>query len=116
MSAAVELEVLRHSAAHLLAAAVTELYPGARYAIGPAIDDGFYYDFDLGQTLKEEDLPAIESRMREIAMRRPAFEQVILPKNGAVKTFGDLGQTYKVEILTEGEAAADNEVSCYRTG
>jgi threonyl-tRNA synthetase len=116
MSAGVELEVLRHSAAHLLAAAVCELYPGARYAIGPAIEDGFYYDFDLGQTLKEDDLPAIEARMREIGQRRPPYEQVILPKDHAVKTFEDLGQTYKVEILTEGEAAAETEVSCYRTG
>ena len=113
---AAELEVLRHSTAHLLAAAVLELYPDARYAIGPAIDDGFYYDLDLSQNLKEEDLPAIEARMREISARRPAFEQVTLPKDEAVQTFRKLGQDYKVEILTEGEAAAETEVSCYRTG
>jgi threonyl-tRNA synthetase len=113
---AAELEVLRHSTAHLLAAAVLELYPDARYAIGPAIDDGFYYDLDLSQNLKEEDLPAIEARMREISARRPAFEQVTLAKDEAVQTFRKLGQDYKVEILTEGEAAAESEVSCYRTG
>ena len=113
---AAELEVLRHSAAHLLAAAVRELYPDASYAIGPAIDDGFYYDLDLSHNFKEEDLPALEARMREIAARRPAFEQVILPKAEAVETFRKLGQQYKVEILTEGEAAAETEVSCYRTG
>ena len=113
---AAELEVLRHSTAHLLAAAVLELYPDARYAIGPAIDDGFYYDLDLSQNLKEEDLPAIEARMREISARQPAFEQVTLPKDEAVQTFRKLGQDYKVEILTEGEAAAETEVSCYRTG
>jgi len=113
---AAELEVLRHSTAHLLAAAVLELYPDARYAIGPAIDDGFYYDLDLSQNLKEEDLPAIEARMREISARRPAFEQVTLAKDEAVQTFRKLGQDYKVEILIEGEAAAETEVSCYRTG
>jgi len=113
---AAELEVLRHSTAHLLAAAVLELYPDARYAIGPAIDDGFYYDLDLSQNLKEEDLPAIEARMREISARRPAFEQVTLAKDEAVQMFRKLGQDYKVEILIEGEAAAETEVSCYRTG
>ena len=112
----VELEVLRHSAAHLLAAAVRELYPDTRYAIGPAIEDGFYYDLDLEHALKEDDLVAIEARMREIAGRRTAYEQVVLSKDAAVSAFRDLGQDYKIEILTEGEAAAETEVSCYRTG
>jgi threonyl-tRNA synthetase len=114
---AVDLEVLRHSTAHLLAAAVTELYPGAQYAIGPAIDDGFYYDFDLGdRTLSEEELPQIEERMRQIAGRRPAYVREVQPKDDAVRAFRDLGQGYKVEILTEGEAAGETEVSLYRTG
>ena len=116
MSAPVELDVLRHSAAHLLAAAVCELYPGAKYAIGPAIEDGFYYDFDLGHTLKEEDLEPIETRMREIAKRRPAYIQELVGRGRAVALFKELGQDYKVEILTEGEAADETEVSLYRTG
>jgi threonyl-tRNA synthetase len=116
MSVPVELEVLRHSAAHLLAAAVGELYPGARYAIGPAIEDGFYYDLDLEHALKEEDLAAIEARMREIAARRTPYEQVTLGREEAVETFRRLAQDYKVEILTQGEAAGEAEVSCYRTG
>ncbi|MGI8609504.1 MAG: threonine--tRNA ligase [Candidatus Dormibacteria bacterium] len=119
MSAAVnpvELDVLRHSTAHLLAAAVREIYPSAKYAIGPAIDNGFYYDLDLEVNLREEDLTVIEARMREIAARRPAYEQVVLSKSEAVDTFRGLGQDYKIEILTEGEAAAETEVSCYRTG
>jgi threonyl-tRNA synthetase len=117
MPAPVELDVLRHSSAHLLAAAVVELYPTAQYAIGPSIDEGFYYDFDLGdRTLSEEDLPAIEARMREIAARKPPYVQEILPKDEAVEAFRRLGQSYKVEILTEGEAAQETEVSCYRTG
>ena len=113
---AIDLEVLRHSTAHLLAAAVTDLYPGAQYAIGPAIDDGFYYDFDLGRTLSEDDLPAIEARMREIAARKPAYVQEVLPRETATDTFHQLGQNYKVEILTEGEAAEETAVSTYRTG
>src|SRR2546430_629853 len=116
MSEHVDLDVLRHSSAHLLAAAVCELYPGAQYAIGPAIEDGFYYDFDLGHTLKEEDLAGIEARMREIAARQPPYVQEVLPKDDAVARFKKLGQGYKVEILTEGEAAAEVEVSCYSTG
>ena len=116
MTEPVELEVLRHSAAHLLAAAVRELYPDTRYAIGPAIEDGFYYDLDLEHALKEDDLAAIETRMHEIAGRRPSYAQVTMPKDEAVSTFRELGQDYKVEILTEGEAAAETEVSCYRTG
>jgi threonyl-tRNA synthetase len=116
MPEAVELDVLRHSAAHLLAAAVCELYPGAKYAIGPAIEDGFYYDLDLDRSLKEEDLSSIEARMHEIAARRPPYEQVMMPKDEAVDTFRKLGQDYKIEILTEGEAAAETEVSCYHTG
>jgi threonyl-tRNA synthetase len=110
------LEVLRHSTAHLLAAAVTELYPGAQYAIGPAIEDGFYYDFDLGRTIKEEELAAIEDRMREIAQRRPPFVQEFMDRARAIEAFKELGQQYKVEILTDGEAASDSEVSLYRTG
>ena len=117
MSGSPDLETLRHSAAHLLAAAVRELYPGAKYAIGPAIDDGFYYDFDLGdRTIKEEDLAGIEAKMREIAARRPTYDQEILPKPAAIEAFKALDQDYKIEILTEGEARDETEVSCYRTG
>src|ERR1700716_1047074 len=112
----VDLEVLRHSTAHLLAAAVCELYPGAKYAIGPAIEDGFYYDFDLSRALKEEELPTIETRMREIAQRRPPYVQELVGKDRAVALFKELGQDYKVEILTEGEATEETEVSLYRTG
>ena len=64
-----DLYDLRHSTAHLMAQAIGELYPGVKYAIGPPIEDGFYYDFDLPEPLKEEDLPRIEEKMREIARR-----------------------------------------------
>src|SRR5437867_2031542 len=69
------LHVLRHSAAHVMAQAVCDLYPGAKYAIGPPIEDGFYYDFDLPETLKPEDLERIEARMREIAAADQPFHR-----------------------------------------
>src|SRR5437868_12088372 len=86
------LDVLRHSSAHLLAAAVTKLYPEAKYAIGPPVENGFYYDFDLDRTLSEADLPAIEDKMREIASDDPAFERVEVPRSEAMETFRKLGQ------------------------
>ncbi len=109
------LHVLRHSTAHLLAAAVVQLWPGAKYAIGPPIENGFYYDFDLPHPIGEDDLPRIERRMREIAAQDPPFEQVILPREEAIARFRELGQDYKLEIL-EHEARDDQRISCYRTG
>ena len=109
-----DLDILRHSTAHVLAAAVTELFPGARYAIGPPVQDGFYYDFDLDQPLGEGDLRAIEDRMREISRRDSPFEQVLLPRQEALDTFRRLGQDYKVELIED--RVHDDVVSCYRTG
>src|SRR5207249_11987403 len=79
------LQVLRHSTAHLLAAAVTELYPEAKYAIGPAIENppGFYYDFDFGRPIAESDLPAIETRMRRLAQADLPFVHETLPREQA---------------------------------
>src|SRR5207248_7855884 len=90
------LDVLRHSTAHLLAAAVTNLYPGAKYAIGPPVENGFYYDFDLDRTLSEADLSAIEDKMREIAGGDVTYERVEVPRPEAIETFRKLGQDYKV--------------------
>src|SRR5919199_1276123 len=107
------LDVLRHSTAHVMAAAVTDLFPGARYAIGPPVQDGFYYDFDLDRTLSESDLQAIESRMSEIIAANPRFEREEVSRPEAIETFRELGQDYKLEILGELE---DGTVSLYRTG
>ncbi|MGH7777855.1 MAG: threonine--tRNA ligase [Candidatus Dormibacterales bacterium] len=107
------LDTLRHSAAHLLAAAVTDLFPGARYAIGPPVQDGFYYDFDLDRSLTADDLPAIERRMREIVAQDPAFEGQEVSREEAVRTFREMGQDYKVEILEE---IGEGIVTLYRTG
>jgi threonyl-tRNA synthetase len=107
--------VLRHSSAHLLAAAVTGLWPGTKYAIGPPVDNGFYYDFELQQPIGEGDLPRIEARMAELVAKDLPFEQVLLPRAEAAARFQELDQPYKLEIL-ESEAAGDEVVSCYRTG
>ncbi|HET7338212.1 MAG TPA: threonine--tRNA ligase [Candidatus Dormibacteraeota bacterium] len=110
------LQILRHSTAHLLAAAVTELYPGAKYAIGPAIKEppGFYYDFDFGKPISEADLPAIESRMRRIAQEGRKFEHEVLPREEAIGEFRKRGQDYKLELITD--KVSGDGVSVYRTG
>src|SRR5438105_4349055 len=109
------LEVLRHSAAHLLAAAVIDLIPGAKYAIGPAIDDGFYYDFDLPAPLTPDGLPAIEARMREIVAAGQPFVREELSREQALVRFAD--QPYKREIIEAAEVeegATGPVVSVYR--
>src|SRR2546427_1301902 len=90
------LHVLRHSTAHLLAAAVTELYPDARYGIGPPVEDGFYYDFAFGKPISESDLAAIESRMRRIAQEDRPFEHLTMTRQQALDEFLKRGQDYKV--------------------
>jgi len=109
------LYMLRHSAAHVLAAAVIELWPGTKYAIGPPIENGFYYDFDSDHQLTPEDLPLIEKRMRSIIGRNLPFSQEVLDQPTALKRFAEMGQDYKVELISD-RIAADEPVSCYRTG
>jgi threonyl-tRNA synthetase len=110
------LQILRHSTAHLLAAAVTELYPNAKYAIGPAIENppGFYYDFDFGKPITESDLQAIESRMRRIAQEGRPFEHEVLPRDEAIEEFRKRGQDYKLELIAD--KVSGDGVSVYRTG
>ena len=109
------LYVLRHSTAHVLAAAVTQLWPGVKYAIGPPVENGFYYDFEFPQPVSEHDLPRIEQVMQQIIRADVPFEQVWLTRAEAVARFRELGQDYKLEILDH-EAKEEAEVSCYRTG
>jgi threonyl-tRNA synthetase len=80
-------EILRHSTAHILAQAVMHLFPNAKYTIGPAIENGFYYDFDLENPLTEEDLAKIEEEMRKIVNEKLPFERVELPKEKAIELF-----------------------------
>jgi threonyl-tRNA synthetase len=102
--------VLRHSTAHVLAQAVTQLFPGAKYSIGPAITDGFYYDFELpgGRTFTEADLDAIDARMRDIMKADQPFVRDELPAAEALRVFAD--QPYKCEIIERvSSGAADSE-------
>jgi len=107
------LHKLRHSAAHLLAHAVTELYPDVQVGIGPAVENGFYYDFLREQPFTPEDLEEIEKKMRELSRADIPIERVVLPKSEAVKLFQDRGQTLKVELVEE---KGGEEVSNYRQG
>ena len=93
------LRVLRHSAAHLMAAAVQSLFPEAKFAIGPAIEDGFYYDMELPRPLVPEDLPVIEAKMRELAGQRLAYDRRELSLDQALAWAREARQDYKVEIL-----------------
>src|SRR2546426_4890949 len=96
------LHVLRHSTAHVMAEAVCDLYPGVKYAIGPPIEDGFYYDFDLPVSLGPQDLERIEQRMREIVAEGQPFRRQELNRDEALKLFAD--QPYKGEIIETAEA------------
>ena len=105
------LDVLRHSAAHLLAHAVLNLFPGTQAGIGPAVENGFYYDFLRDEPFSSDDLDAIEAKMREIAASDTPIVREMLPKEEAVRLFEDRGQTLKVELIKE---KGGDVVSLYR--
>ena len=107
------LEIVRHSTAHLLAAAVQQLYPGTKVTIGPAIDSGFYYDFDMPKPLTEDDLPAVEKRMAELIAKGDAFSRYELPAAEAQAKFDAMGEGYKSEIIRDLGAPT---VSLYKVG
>ena len=96
-----ELEILRHSAAHLIAAAVESLYPGAKFGVGPVVENGFYYDIDFPQTIGEEDLQKIEDKARELIKGNLKYERKEMPIDEAIKFFESRGQIYKVELLKD---------------
>ena len=100
------LDPMRHSAAHIMAEAVMDLFPEARLGIGPAIKDGFYYDFDLPRALTPQDLKAIEKRMKKSVGRNHPFERREWDPDEGRAMLADAGQTYKVEILDDLRAAA----------
>lgn len=95
------LKILRHSTAHVMACAVKKLYPEARVTIGPAIDNGFYYDFDVKKPFSPEDLGAIEKEMDRLANARLPFTHEIVGKDRARQIFSDLGETYKLELVDD---------------
>lgn len=103
-------EIYRHSTSHIMAHAVKELFPAAKPAIGPAIEDGFYYDFDMDSPFTPEDLAAIEKKMSEIIKKNNPFVRKNISKKDAIALFRKMGEDYKVELLAE---IADEEVSIY---
>jgi threonyl-tRNA synthetase len=105
------LEIIRHSASHIMAAAVQSLFPDVKFGIGPAIEDGFYYDFKLPRTLTPEDLPVVEKKMQEIIKEGFSFQRENISKDEARILFRD--QPYKIELIDDLE---DGEISIYRTG
>ncbi|ABK16124.1 threonine--tRNA ligase [Syntrophobacter fumaroxidans] len=109
----VGLEILRHSAAHVMAQAVKSLFPEARVAIGPAIDNGFYYDFEVERPFTQDDLDRIEAKMKELVGAKLKFERKVLPRDEAIDFFTRRGEGYKVELL---QGFSDPTVSFYTQG
>ena len=109
------LELIRHDAAHVMAQAVQELFPGTQVTIGPAIEDGFYYDFAREEPFTPDDLLTIETRMQEIVARDLPIQREVLEREEAKRTFADIGETFKVEII-EDVIPENEEVSIYRQG
>ena len=105
------LEIIRHSAAHVMAEAVQSIFPDAKFGIGPAIENGFYYDFDLTRPLSPDDLPVIEARMSEIIASDSPFVREEVSREEARRIFAD--QPYKLELIDE---ITDDEVGIYRQG
>ena len=110
-----ELHVIRHSAAHILAQAVKNLYPQAHFAYGPATEKGFHYDVDLGDVkLSDEDLPAIEKEMQQIVKKNLPIKPFALPREEAIKLMADRGENYKVEHI--GDLPEDATLTFYQQG
>jgi threonyl-tRNA synthetase len=111
-----ELNTLRHSIAHVMAAAVKELFPEAKFAIGPSIEEGFYYDFDLPRTLTPDDLPKIEKKMKRLVSQNLKFEKSELGIDEAISETRKNHQGFKVELLEELKEKGEKSVSFYKTG
>ena len=108
------LELIRHDAAHVLAEAVQNLWPGTQVTIGPVIENGFYYDFARNQPFTLEDLPVIEKKMREIVARDKPFTKEAWSRERAKKTFRDMGEAFKVELIDA--IPADQQIKIYKQG
>ena len=108
------LEVIRHDAAHVLAMAVQELFPGTQVTIGPVIEDGFYYDFSRKEPFVDEDLKKIENKMKEIVDRDDLTKREVWKRDEAIKHFKKIGEHYKAEIIED--IPKNEEVSIYHHG
>ena len=107
------LGLIRHSAAHVMAAAVKKLFPAAKVTIGPSIENGFYYDFDVETPFSPDQFEAIEAEMQRIIDAAVPFERMDISKADAVKLFNDMGEPYKVELI---EGLEDGTITLYRNG
>ena len=108
-------EKMRHTLSHVLATAVQELYPGVKFGIGPAIDNGFYYDIDFGDTkISDTDLPKIEKKMRGIIARKLPMVRRVVSKDEALDWANSNNQTYKIELIED--LPKDSEISFYDLG
>ncbi|MBN9023362.1 MAG: threonine--tRNA ligase [Rhizobiales bacterium] len=108
------LGLIRHDAAHVMAEAVQELFPGTQVTIGPVIENGFFYDFHRNQPFTTDDLPAIEAKMREIVKRNAAFTKEVWPREKAREVFRDKGENFKVELVDA--IPEDQDVKIYKQG
>ncbi len=108
------LDILRHSAAHVMAEAVKELFPEVKVTIGPAIENGFYYDFDREQPFTPEDLKKIEKKMKELIKKNQPFSRREVSREDALKQFADLGESYKTELINE--LPEGETISLYQVG
>ena len=108
------LELIRHDAAHVLAEAVQDLFPGTQVTIGPPIENGFYYDFSRNEPFTPEDFPRIEARMREIVARNAAFTREPVERSAAIELFKGKGERFKVELIED--LPASEQITLYRQG
>ena len=108
------LEVIRHDTAHILAQAVQDIFPGTQVTIGPAIEDGFYYDFAREEPFSPEDFDAIEKRMAEIVDADLPFEREVWDRNDAIAKFEEMGESYKAELIRD--LPEDETITIYRQG
>lgn len=108
------LELIRHDAAHVLAEAVQELFPGTQVTIGPSIEHGFYYDFFRAEPFTPEDFAAIEAKMKEIVARAEPFEREVWPRDAAIAFFEERGESFKAELIRDLPETED--ISIYRQG
>lgn len=108
------LELIRHDAAHVLAEAVQELFPGTQVTIGPVIENGFYYDFYREEPFSVEDFAAIEKKMAFIINRNDKFERIVMDRDEAIKLFTDMGETYKAELISD--LPKDEVITVYKQG
>ena len=108
------LEVVRHDAAHILAEAVQELFPGTQVAIGPVIENGFYYDFDRDESFSEKDFCIIEKKMTEISNRNEKITREVVTREDAIRLFSEMGEKYKIELVED--ISSDQDITLYRQG